>query len=77
VLKNLRDSKLYAFFNRLVAEENVETGQKVLPSQSVIKLICTTKVKVKISSFGFKIKPQRLPVLPVGRHGGRQGGDIT
>lgn len=47
--KNLNDSRLYAPFNGVIAEKNVEAGQNVMPGMPVVKLVTVGRVKVKIA----------------------------
>ncbi len=47
--KNLKDCKLYAPFDGVIADKSVEVGQNVIPSMAVGKLVDITRLKVKIA----------------------------
>lgn len=47
--KNLRDCNLYAPYNGVISEKNVEIGQNVMPGMPVAKIVKVNQVKVKIA----------------------------
>lgn len=47
--KNLKDCKLYASFNGVIAEKTTEVGQNVVPGMTIVKLVTASLLKVKIS----------------------------
>lgn len=46
--KALNDTKLYAPFDGLIAEDNIAVGQNVMPGVTVARLITASELKVKI-----------------------------
>ena len=47
--KNLRDCRLYAPYNGVIAAKNVEVGQNVVPGLSVAQLVSTSVLNVRIA----------------------------
>lgn len=47
--KNLRDCRLYAPFNGVIAEKLADVGQNVVPGVPVVRLVTANLLKVKIS----------------------------
>ena len=47
--KNLKDCKLYAPYNGVISEKNIEAGQNVMPGVPVAQLVGVQDLKVKIS----------------------------
>ena len=47
--KNLRDCRLYAPYDGVIAAKNVEVGQNVVPGLSVAQLVSTSVLNVKIA----------------------------
>lgn len=47
--KNLGDCNLYAPFDGVISEKNVEVGQNVAPGTPVVKLVTTSVLNVRIS----------------------------
>lgn len=48
-LKNLKDCQLYAPYDGIIAEKNIEVGQNVAPGVPVGKLVSVNELKVKIA----------------------------
>lgn len=47
--KNLKDCKLYAPFEGVIAEKSIEVGQNVTPGIPIAKLVTANQLKVKIA----------------------------